>query len=76
VAGLLLVTVLCQFCFTHFPSHSLKKLFRGLTNSECYVKISLKQNIFPEIVYMMQGEEFRMENGKFCIEITNIDKCN
>jgi len=25
---------------------------------------------------MMQGEEFRMENGKFCIEITNIDKCN
>jgi len=24
----------------------------------------------------MQGEEFRVENGMLCIEITNIDKCN
>ena len=68
MAGLLLVTVLCQLCFTHFPIHSLKKLFRG-TNK-------LKTNIFPEIVYIMQGEEFRVENGKLCIEFTNIDNCN
>jgi len=68
MAGLLLVAVLCQFCYTHFPIHYLKNTFRA-TNK-------FKTNIFPEIFYMMQGEEFRVENGKFRIEFTNIDKCN